>query len=97
MSNFGEIMNEVYEVISERLEHPKDGAYTSYLFEKGIDKILKKVGEESAEVIIAAKNHAKDEMVYELADLHYHLMVLMVNEGISFEDLYTELQKRRPQ
>lgn len=97
MSNIGNIMDEVYEVVSHRKQSPKDGAYTTYLFEKGIDKICKKVGEEAAEVIIAAKNHSKEEMVYEISDLHYHLMVLMVNEGITFDDLYEELRKRRPQ
>ncbi len=97
MSNFGEIMQEVYEVIADRKNNPKDGAYTSYLFEKGIDKILKKVGEESAEVIIAAKNHSREELVYEISDLQYHLMVLMVEEGVTFDELYEELKKRRPQ
>lgn len=97
MSNFGEIMQEVYDVIADRKNNPKDGAYTSYLFEKGIDKILKKVGEESAEVIIAAKNHSREELVYEISDLQYHLMVLMVEEGVTFDELYEELKKRRPQ
>lgn len=97
MSKIGEIMDEVYEVIADRRRNPKDGAYTTYLFEKGVDKICKKVGEEAAEVIIAAKNHSKEEILYEIADLHYHLMVLMVNEGVDMDDLFEELKKRRVQ
>ncbi len=96
MSNIGDILQEVYQVIEDRKNNPKDGAYTSYLFEKGIDKILKKVGEETSEVIIAAKNHSKEELVYEIADLHYHLMVLMVEENLTFDEVYEELKKRRP-
>lgn len=95
MNEERKILDELYAVITDRKENPKDGSYTCYLFEKGIDKILKKVGEESAEVIIAAKNQSKDETVYETADLMYHLMVLMVEMGISLEDIYSELQKRR--
>ena len=84
-----------FEVIKDRKENPKEGSYTNYLFNKGIDKILKKVGEESAEVIIAAKNNSKSETVYESADLMYHLMVLMVEMDITMDDIYEELQKRR--
>ena len=65
-----------------------EGSYTSYLFQEGIDKILKKVGEESAEVIIAAKNQEKSEVVYETADLIYHLLVMMVEQGIKLSDIY---------
>ncbi|MBR4450696.1 MAG: phosphoribosyl-ATP diphosphatase, partial [Clostridia bacterium] len=72
----------------------KEGSYTTYLFEKGIDKILKKVGEESTEVIIAAKDNDKKETVYEIADLMYHVMVLMVEAGISTDDIYKELASR---
>ncbi len=77
-----------------RKEHPKEGSYTSYLFEKGLDKILKKVGEESTEVIIGAKGGARAETVYELADLAYHLLVLMAEMDISLEELRTELASR---
>jgi phosphoribosyl-ATP pyrophosphohydrolase/phosphoribosyl-AMP cyclohydrolase len=85
----------VYDVIVDRLENPKEGSYTNYLFDKGIDKILKKVGEESAEIIIGAKNEGKEEMVYEMSDLLYHLMVLMVEKGATWEDIYKELDGRR--
>ena len=77
-----------------RKEMPKEGSYTTYLFEKGVDKILKKVGEESTEVIIAAKAEDKAETVYEIADLAYHVMVLMVEAGISLEDITAELASR---
>ncbi|MBR3844103.1 MAG: bifunctional phosphoribosyl-AMP cyclohydrolase/phosphoribosyl-ATP diphosphatase HisIE [Clostridia bacterium] len=72
----------------------KEGSYTTYLFEKGLDKILKKVGEESTEVIIAAKAEDKKETVYEIADLAYHVMVLMIEMGISLEDIHKELSSR---
>ena len=71
-----------------------EGSYTTYLFEKGLDKILKKVGEESTEVIIGAKSADKAETVYEIADLAYHVMVLMVEMGISVEDVHRELASR---
>lgn len=89
------VLQEVYDVIADRAANPKEGSYTNYLLEKGIDKILKKVGEESAEVIIAAKNKEKGEIVYEVSDLFYHLMVLMVERGIKLEDIYRELRDRR--
>ena len=95
MNEKQKILDELYAVITDRKENPKEGSYTCYLFEKGIDKILKKIGEETSEVIIAAKNNSRDETVYEAADLMYHLMVLMVEMGISLEDIYSELQKRR--
>ena len=95
MNEKQKILDELYAVITDRKENPKEGSYTCYLFEKGIDKILKKVGEETSEVIIAAKNNSMDETVYEAADLIYHLMVLMVEMVISLEDIYSELQKRR--
>ena len=95
MNEKQKILDELYAVITDRKENPKEGSYTNYLFDKGIDKILKKVGEESAEVIIAAKNNSKEETVYEASDLIYHLMVLMVDMGISLEDIYGELEKRR--
>ena len=81
-------------LLEGRREEKKEGSYTTYLFEKGLDKILKKVGEESAEVIIAAKAEDKKETVYEIADLCYHVMVLMVQAGISLEDVHRELASR---
>ncbi len=84
----------LYEMLRGRKIHPQDGSYTTYLFEKGVDKILKKVGEESTEVIIAAKGNDRTETVFELADLSYHLMVLMVEMGISLDDLAGELASR---
>ena len=72
-----------------------EGSYTAYLFDKGIDKILKKVGEENAEVIIAAKNREKSEVVYEVSDLIYHLLVLLVEQGVELGDIFTELKSRR--
>ncbi|MBR5524200.1 MAG: bifunctional phosphoribosyl-AMP cyclohydrolase/phosphoribosyl-ATP diphosphatase HisIE [Clostridia bacterium] len=77
-----------------RKENPKEGSYTTYLFEKGLDKILKKVGEECTEVIIGAKAQDKKETVYEIADLCYHVMVLMIEAGISLEDIHKELASR---
>lgn len=82
------------ELIKGRKTEKKEGSYTTYLFEKGIDKILKKVGEESTEVIIAAKDNDKKETVYEIADLAYHVMVLMIEMGISLEDIHRELASR---
>ena len=82
------------ELLQGRKTEKKEGSYTTYLFEKGLDKILKKVGEESTEVIIAAKAEDKRETVYEIADLAYHVMVLMVQMGISLEDIHKELASR---
>ena len=82
------------ELIEGRKTEKKEGSYTTYLFEKGLDKILKKVGEECTEVIIAAKAEDKAETIYEIADLAYHAMVLMVNQGISLEDIHRELASR---
>jgi phosphoribosyl-ATP pyrophosphohydrolase len=95
MSNSFNILNEVYDVIEDRRKNPKEGSYTSYLFEKGLDKILKKVGEEASEVIIGAKNERKEEVQYEIADLLYHIMVLMVQQGLTWDDITAELEKRR--
>lgn len=81
-------------LIEGRKIEKKEGSYTTYLFEKGIDKILKKVGEESTEVIIAAKDNDKKETIYEIADLAYHVMVLMIQMGISLEDIHRELASR---
>ena len=82
------------ELIKGRKTEKKEGSYTTYLFEKGIDKILKKVGEESTEVIIAAKADDKKETIYEIADLAYHVMVLMIQMGISLEEIHRELASR---
>ncbi|MEG1404650.1 MAG: bifunctional phosphoribosyl-AMP cyclohydrolase/phosphoribosyl-ATP diphosphatase HisIE [Oscillospiraceae bacterium] len=87
-------LDSLYELISGRKSEGREGSYTSYLFEKGIDKILKKVGEESTEVIIAAKSNDRAETIYEVADLAYHLMVMMVELEISNEDIMTELASR---
>lgn len=84
----------LYKTVVERKEKKEDGSYTCYLFEKGIDKILKKCGEECSEVIIAAKNGNNQETVLEISDLLYHLMVLMVDQGIALEDVMQELDKR---
>ena len=81
------------ELIKGRKSEPVEGSYTSYLFEKGLDKILKKIGEESTEVVIAAKNDKK-EAVYEISDLVYHLMVLMAEMGIDIKDIIKELASR---
>ena len=89
------ILQELYQIILSRQQEMPEGSYTSYLFQEGIDKILKKVGEESAEVIIAAKNREKSEVVYETADLIYHLLVMMVEQGIKLSDIYKELRSRR--
>ncbi|MBR0050698.1 MAG: bifunctional phosphoribosyl-AMP cyclohydrolase/phosphoribosyl-ATP diphosphatase HisIE [Firmicutes bacterium] len=87
-------MDGLMELLKGRKEEMPEGSYTSYLFEKGIDKILKKVGEESTEVIVAAKGNDKRETVYEIADLAYHVMVLMTEMGISTDDVRRELASR---
>ena len=87
------IKNE-YQVVIDRKNETAEGSYTSYLFEQGIDKILKKVGEECTETVIAAKNNDKEETVYEIADLIYHVLVMMAYQGITPEDVETELEKR---
>ena len=84
----------LYQTVMERKEHHEEGSYTCYLFEKGLDKILKKCGEECSEVIIAAKNGDNKETVMEISDLLYHLMVLMVDQGIPVEDVDQELRRR---
>ena len=82
------------DLIEGRKTDPKEGSYTTYLFDKGLDKILKKVGEESTEVIIAAKDQDKEETIYEVADLAYHVMVMMIEAGVSLEDIHKELASR---
>ena len=84
----------LFELIKGRKTDKKEGSYTTYLFEKGLDKILKKVGEECTEVIIAAKANDKKETIYEIADLCYHTLVLMIEAGISLEDIHRELASR---
>ena len=84
----------LYELIKGRKTNPQEGSYTTYLFDKGLDKILKKVGEESTEVIVAGKGGSKEETIYEISDLVYHVMVLMVQMGISTKDIIAELEKR---
>jgi len=88
------VLERLYAKLLDRRDNPKEGSYTNYLFDKGVDKILKKVGEESAEVIIASKNSAKDEIVYEIADLMYHLSVLMIDRGVKWDDIFNELTGR---
>ena len=87
-------MNGLYELLTDRKEKMPEGSYTTYLFQKGIDKILKKVGEETTEVIIAGKADDKRDTVYEIADLAYHVMVLMVEMGITVDDIKNELASR---
>ena len=87
-------LNSLMELIKGRKTEKKEGSYTTYLFEKGLDKILKKVGEECTEVIIAAKGQDRKETIYEIADLTYHVMVLMIEAGISLEDIHKELASR---
>ena len=87
-------LDALYDLILERKNNPKEGSYTDYLFTKGLDKILKKVGEESTEVIVAAKNDSDKEFVYEVADLAYHVLVLMADRGISVDQIKTELAER---
>lgn len=90
-----DIIKELYSLLEDRKENPKEGSYTNYLFREGLDKILKKVGEETSEVIIGAKNKSKEELVYEISDLVYHLLVLMVNENVSIDDIKNELTSRK--
>lgn len=89
-----QVFQDVFQVIKDRRVHPKEGSYTNYLFDKGLDKILKKLGEESAEIIIAAKNPNANEVTYEISDFLYHMMVLMVEKDISWEEITTELANR---
>ncbi len=89
------VFKDVYEVILDRRRNPKEGSYTNYLFDKGLDKILKKCGEEATEIVIAAKNPGAEELRYEIADYLYHLMVLMAECGLDWEDITTELAHRK--
>lgn len=88
------VFEDVFNVILDRKEHPKEGSYTNYLFDKGIDKILKKVGEEATEIVIAAKNPDPQEIKYEISDFLYHVMVLMAEKGVSWKEITKELARR---
>ena len=88
------VLRSLYETVLNRRENQKEGSYTCYLFEKGLDKILKKVGEECSETIIAAKNGDNSETVYEISDLIYHLTVMMVDQGIPLEEVLAEIADR---
>lgn len=91
--------NDIFEreqaVVIDRKKNPEDGSYTNYLFDKGEDKILKKVGEEAAEVVIAGKNRDKGEISYEVSDLIYHLTVMLVDNDMTWDDIYKEMERRR--
>lgn len=87
-------LQQLYTVVSNRRNNPQEGSYTCYLFKEGLDKILKKVGEECSETIIAAKNGVKEDTVGEISDLLYHLTVMMVQQGISLEAVMEELDRR---
>ncbi len=87
-------LNSLMDLIEGRKKEPKEGSYTTYLFDKGLDKILKKIGEESTEVIIASKDGDKQETIYEISDLAYHVMIMMIEMGISLEDIHKELESR---
>ena len=88
------VFEDVFNVILDRKKHPKEGSYTNYLFDKGIDKILKKVGEEATEIVIAAKNPDPEEVKYEISDFLYHMMVLMAEKGVTWEEITEELANR---
>ena len=90
-----DILRELYSVIQDRKEHPVEGSYTNYLFDKGTDKISKKLGEEAVEVVIAASQRDRKATIQEIADLEYHLLVLMADRGITLDDVETELRSRR--
>lgn len=90
-----DVIRELYSVIMDRKANPTEGSYTSYLFDKGRDKITKKVGEEAVEAIIAASKGDRTGTIQELADLQYHLLVLMVDQGITIDDVESELRSRR--
>ncbi len=89
------VFETVYNIIEDRKNNPKEGSYTNYLFDKGIDKILKKVGEECTEIVIAAKNPDPEEIKYEISDFLYHVMVLMVEKGVTWEEITQELSQRK--
>ena len=94
VSNPLKVFEDVFAVIQDRKVNPKEGSYTNYLFDKGIDKILKKLGEEATEIVIAAKNPNPNEIKYEISDFLYHMMVLMAEKGITWEEIIEDLAKR---
>ena len=94
-TNLGEVLNSLYTLVESRMRERPEGSYTTYLFDQGLDKILKKLGEESAETIIAAKNEDRVALVRESSDLLYHLVVLLVERGLSLEEVSEELVRRR--
>ena len=94
ISNPQTVLTDVMDIILDRRDNPKEGSYTNYLFDKGLDKVLKKIGEEATETVIAAKNPEAEESKYEIADLLYHLMVLMAMKGLSWDDIMQELANR---
>ena len=89
-----DIIKELYSVVIDRKNNPEEGSYTNYLFDKGIDKILKKLGEEATEIVIAAKNPNPNEIKYEISDFLYHCMVLMAEKDVTWEEICEELAKR---
>ena len=91
----GDVLREDYQTIIDRRDNPREGSYTNYLFEKGLDKMLKKLGEENTEIIIAAKNPAENEIIYEIADYLYHLEVIMAEKGVDWDDITRELVRRQ--
>ena len=88
------VFENMYDTITERKEHPKEGSYTNYLFDKGLDKILQNIGEEATEIVIAAKNTEPDEITYEICDFIYDLVVMMVETGITWDEVVEELNQR---
>lgn len=88
------MLYKLYDIVMDRKENPSEGSYTNYLFNKGVDKICKKIGEEATETVIAAKNNSHEELTYEASDLLYHLCVLLINQGVALDDLMVELEKR---
>ncbi len=93
-AGLSDILRREFATILDRKTNPEEGSYTNYLFDKGEDKILKKVGEEAAEVVIAGKNRDKNEIKYETADLLYHLAVMLADNGMSWEDIFEEMERR---
>ena len=93
--DLSDVMSVDEAVVIDRKKNPEDGSYTNYLFTKGEDKILKKVGEEASEVVIAGKNRDKNEIAYEVADLVYHLTVMLVDNDMTWDDIYREMKRRR--
>ena len=89
-----DVWKQLYQVVQDRKASPQEGSYTCYLFDKGLDKILKKVGEEATEIVIAAKNPNPEEIKYEISDFLYHVMVLMAERGVTWEDITRELANR---